>query len=214
MTKQLEALALRIFEDGCVTTGTLTDLAHQRHDSSRESSPIYFELGPTGPLKRTTLTGLGEALYTLIKACDFSFDHIAAVPEGANSIARAVRAARNAEALSLLNIDKQTGVLSPTEDSQTWEVGDRILLLEDAITFGGSIIKEAKRQQAKGMQIAGAVGVVDREQGGIQAITNYGVRVAARFSMRELLQLYRRQEWIDEPTYRKILDYLSRNQAA
>jgi len=57
--------------------------------------------------------------------------------------------------------------------------GDRVAVIEDVITTGGSAIKAIEAIRAAGGAIAGVLAVVDREEGGRQAIEAAGVPVIA-----------------------------------
>lgn len=50
------------------------------------------------------------------------------------------------------------------------EAGARCLVIEDTVTTGGSTIKALERIREQGMEIAGALVVVDRLAGGVEAI--------------------------------------------
>jgi orotate phosphoribosyltransferase len=50
------------------------------------------------------------------------------------------------------------------------EKGARCLVVEDTVTTGGSTVKAIERMREEGLQIAGAVCVVDRLAGGAEAI--------------------------------------------
>jgi len=57
--------------------------------------------------------------------------------------------------------------------------GTTLVLLEDVVTTGGSAIKAAERCEAEGLRVAGVVALVDRQEGGAEAI-------AARYPFRAL----------------------------
>jgi orotate phosphoribosyltransferase len=50
------------------------------------------------------------------------------------------------------------------------EAGDRCLVVEDTVTTGGSVVEAIGRMREEGLEIAGALCVVDRLAGGIDAI--------------------------------------------
>ena len=55
--------------------------------------------------------------------------------------------------------------------------GDLITIIEDVITTGGSALRAAEVAQHAGAHIAGILGLVDREEGGRQAIEHTGLEV-------------------------------------
>ena len=61
------------------------------------------------------------------------------------------------------------------------------VILDDVCTTGGSTVTAIERAGAAGMNVLGAACVVDREQGGRQAVEALGCGFAALFTMAELL---------------------------
>jgi orotate phosphoribosyltransferase len=55
--------------------------------------------------------------------------------------------------------------------------GDRVAVVEDVITTGGSALKAIAAVQAAGGIVAGVLAVVDREEGGTNAIEQAGIAV-------------------------------------
>ena len=52
----------------------------------------------------------------------------------------------------------------------TFEPGDRVAVIEDVITTGGSALKAIAALRAAGGTVAGVLALVDREEGGREAI--------------------------------------------
>ncbi len=67
--------------------------------------------------------------------------------------------------------------------------GDRVVVIEDVITTGGSALKAVSAVKAAGGTIAGVLALVDREEGGRQAIEAAGVPVVSLVLARELMAL-------------------------
>src|SRR5262245_60528513 len=59
-----------------------------------------------------------------------------------------------------------------------FETGDRVVVIEDTITTGGSALKAADAVRAAGGTVVGVLAVVDREEGGRGAIEAAGYAVA------------------------------------
>jgi orotate phosphoribosyltransferase len=60
-----------------------------------------------------------------------------------------------------------------------FELGDRVAVIEDVITTGASALKAAKAISNAGGRIAGVLALVDREEGGRQALEADGLKVIA-----------------------------------
>lgn len=57
------------------------------------------------------------------------------------------------------------------------EPGARVVVIEDVITTGGSALKAVEAVRAAGGQVVGVLAVVDREEGGREAIESAGLEV-------------------------------------
>ncbi len=51
--------------------------------------------------------------------------------------------------------------------------GSRVVVFEDVVTTGGSTLEAIRRAEEAGLEIAAVVSVVDREQGGAEALGRY-----------------------------------------
>jgi orotate phosphoribosyltransferase len=58
-----------------------------------------------------------------------------------------------------------------------FESGDRVVVIEDVITTGGSALKAIAAVRAAGAEVLGVLALVDREEGGREAIEAEGVPV-------------------------------------
>ncbi len=65
--------------------------------------------------------------------------------------------------------------------------GKKVLLVEDVITTGGSVLRAAEAVQAQGGSIVKLIALVDREQGGKEAFAKAGIPYSPIFSISELL---------------------------
>ncbi len=63
---------------------------------------------------------------------------------------------------------------------------ERLLIIEDVVTSGGQIILSVKDLRALGADITHAMCVIDREQGGREALKEIGVELVPLFTMSEL----------------------------
>ena len=68
-----------------------------------------------------------------------------------------------------------------------FEDGERVCLVEDVVTSGGAALRAVEALRGAGLECATAVCVVDREEGGREALADHGVELHALFSSRELL---------------------------
>jgi orotate phosphoribosyltransferase len=60
-----------------------------------------------------------------------------------------------------------------------FEQGDRVAVVEDVITTGGSALKAARAISDAGGKVVGVLALVDREEGGREALEAHGLVVIA-----------------------------------
>jgi orotate phosphoribosyltransferase len=70
-----------------------------------------------------------------------------------------------------------------------FKTGDNVIVIEDVITTGGSALKAVQAIRQAGGIIAGVLALVDREEGGREAIEAAGVAVISLVTAHELLPL-------------------------
>ena len=64
--------------------------------------------------------------------------------------------------------------------------GKRLLVVEDVVTSGGQVVLSSDDLRERGAIVDSAVCVIDREAGGVDALAEHGVALAALFTMSEL----------------------------
>ncbi len=65
--------------------------------------------------------------------------------------------------------------------------GDPVVVLEDVVTTGGSLLKACQRIEMAGLRIAAVCAILDREEGGREQLAEHGYALQALFTRRELL---------------------------
>ena len=70
-----------------------------------------------------------------------------------------------------------------------FEPGELVCLVEDVVTSGGALAEAVVGPSDEGLLVRNAVCVVDREEGGSDALARLGVRLRALFRADELLEL-------------------------
>jgi orotate phosphoribosyltransferase len=66
--------------------------------------------------------------------------------------------------------------------------GSRVAVLEDVVTTGGSALKAIERCRAEKLEVVGCFALVDREEGGREAIEASGVPLDALFARGDFLR--------------------------
>jgi len=63
-----------------------------------------------------------------------------------------------------------------------------VCLVEDVVTSGGAAIEAVEALREAGLRVANAICVVDREEGGADALARHAVRLRPLFTGAELLK--------------------------
>jgi len=82
---------------------------------------------------------------------------------------------------------KDHGSRRDLEGNTQIPAGARVALVEDVITTGGSTLRAVEKLRAAGYAIAGVVALVDRLEGGREAIESAGIALASIFTRRDFI---------------------------
>lgn len=80
---------------------------------------------------------------------------------------------------------KGHGTTQWVEGLQLLPAGARAVVVEDVITTGGSSLKAVERARLAGLQVGGVVALVDRSEGGREALEAAGLKVAYIFQRKD-----------------------------
>ena len=125
---------------------------------------------------------------------DVHFDAVGGLELGAYPIGVAVsfaayRREREVRSFIIRKTPKTHGMQKLVEG--TVSRGDNVLIVDDVITRGDSIIKAIQSSRTEGFHVVGVVAIVDREQDGGRAnIEAQGVWVRAIMTLDELVQAH------------------------
>jgi orotate phosphoribosyltransferase len=70
-----------------------------------------------------------------------------------------------------------------------FEAGERVCLIEDVVTSGGALARAVGAVREVGLECRTAICVVDREEGGVDALARVGVRLHPLYRASSLLEL-------------------------
>ncbi len=145
--------------------------------------------------RRTTMHAEGLALVgelglAAIRNAGWLPDAVGGMTLGADPIAYAIALASLTRppvihAFTVRKAAKEHGMGRRIEGS--FERGARVVVIEDSITTGGSALSAIEAVRAEGGQVLGVLAVVDRGEGGREAIEKAGVEVRAMVTASELL---------------------------
>lgn len=197
----LARLSTRLVELGAIQFGTFK-LA------SGIESPIYIDLRLL--VSDPSLLALVAEAYAQ-KAQSIAHDRLAGVPYAALPIGTAVALASGKPLIYPRKEAKAYGLGKDIEGN--WQPGERILVIEDLITSGGSIIQSAERMRALGLIVEDCVVLIDREQGGTENLAAAGIRAHSVFQIHDLLQILFEAGHIDAETQSTVTRFLEGSRA-
>jgi orotate phosphoribosyltransferase len=128
---------------------------------------------------------LGDLIAAAVREHEPQAARLAGPELGAVALAAAASLASGRPFLIVRKDAKGYGTANRLEG--VFEVGERVCLVEDVVTSAGAAIEAVEALREAGLEVGTAVCVVDREEGGEDALAEKGVRLQALFRASELL---------------------------
>lgn len=155
--------------------------------ASGRESPFYVDCRPVTH-SAEGLALVGEIIFDLIK--DLEVAAVGGLTMGADPLAHATALVsfargRPVNAFSVRKFSKEHGiqgrVVGPVKP------GDQVVVLEDVITTGGSVLQAVAAAREFGLTVLKVIVLVDREEGGREAIQEQVARVESIFTLKDLM---------------------------
>lgn len=131
------------------------------------------------------LRPIGERLAAAVREFEPEAVRIAGPALGAVSLAAAASLAGGLPFVIVRAEQKDYGTANRLEGA--YEAGETVCLVEDVVTSGGALAEAIGAVRDAGLIVRQAVCVVDREEGGSDALARLGVRLRTLFRARDLL---------------------------
>ena len=167
----------------------LKDNAYRKGEfklSSGKTSEHYVNCKPV------TLSGRGLTLASLSMLMYVDTPYVAGLTLGADPLVSGV------SLVSALDSKMVNGLIVRKEakghGTQAWiegpelSKGTKVTVLEDVVTTGGSAIKAAEKLRDAGYVVERVVAIVDRQEGGAEAMKEAGLELRSLFLLKELCQ--------------------------
>jgi len=163
--------------------------------ASGKESDLYIDCRVTtlDPFGATLIGDFGwHAVRSKIHSEHLKIDAIGGMTMGADPISLAIgmtSASKNPdEALQVFTVRKEPkGHGTGRQIEGNFKPGDNVVVVDDVITTGGSTLKAIDAIKREGGKIAFCLVLVDREEGGRQAIEARGIHVLPLFTRGTLL---------------------------
>ncbi len=173
-------------------------------------SPIYLNprllIGKPSAFRRSArvMKEEAETLLSMLKRGMGPFALVAGVPFGGLHFATAFSLLTNTP---LIYLHPAAGNHHEVIEGK-YVPGVHVLIIDDLITHGTSVIETATKLREAGLQVQDAIVLVDRKQGGRERLRQHGINLIAILEIETMLNYLMSNRKIDEETYRRSLDYL------
>jgi len=163
---------------------------------SGEMSRFYVNCKPT-TLNPRGMFLVGHMMFDEIKNLDLA--GVGGLTFGADPIAVATAFVSEMKqqpvnAFSIRKEQKDHGIIKWVEGDL--QPGDRVAILEDVVTTGGSTIKAIKRAESEGLIVVKVVTLIDRQEGGIEKIKNHIESVSSIITRDELIHQHKTSPYV------------------
>lgn len=158
--------------------------------ASGKKSTFYIDL------KASTLHPVGAHLigylgFQLLQSAEIEVEAVGGLTLGADPIATAVSLAaleggKIWPAFIVRKESKGHGTLKFIEGTENLKPGAKVAVMEDVVTTGGSALQAVEKLRAEGYVPTVVLGIVDRNQGGREAIEKAGLRLLPILSLAEI----------------------------
>ena len=173
-------------------------------------SPVYANLrllvSRPGALRRIArmMKEETETLLSMLHPQISPFSLVAGVPFGGLHLATAYSLTTNTPMI----------YLHPTRDGRrnviegNYVPGQTVLIIDDLITGGTSVVETAQELRDKGLVVKDAIVLLDRRQGGRERLKLHNIHLIPLLDLETLLNYLMSHGKISEDAFRQSLDYL------
>jgi orotate phosphoribosyltransferase len=131
------------------------------------------------------LAALGERIADAVRRFDRDATRLAGPELGAVALAAAGSLASGLPFLIVRKAAKEYGTSNRVEGA--YEEGDLVCVVEDVVTSGGALLEAVEALREAGLTVKTAICVVDREEGGADALAGHGVQLRPIFRATDVL---------------------------
>ncbi|MFH1588464.1 MAG: orotate phosphoribosyltransferase [Candidatus Diapherotrites archaeon] len=190
-------IAKELFEINAVKFGLFTL-------KSGLKSPVYIDLRILASYPKT-LKKIGKILGEISKGLEF--DLIAGIPYAAIPIATAVSLEFNWPMIYPRKEVKEYGTKKAIEG--IYRKGQKVLVIDDLITTGGSKIEAIEPLKEAGLQVKDVCVLIDREQGGKKELKEKGISLHSVLTITELIDFLEEMKKISKKEAKSIRNYFA-----
>jgi orotate phosphoribosyltransferase len=142
------------------------------------------------------------------------FDLVAGVPLGGLHLATAYALTTNTPMIYVRPPSASaSGIANGHDIEGRFKTGQRVLLIDDLITTGGSIFQTRSILESANLIVKDVVVLIDREQGGREQLRHHGYDLLHILTLRAMLTYYVNTGRIDEEQFDRCIAYLDRERS-
>nr|CDS25523.1 uridine 5' monophosphate synthase [Hymenolepis microstoma] len=154
-----------------------------------EVTPVYFDIRLTmsEPLLLQEIT---HSMYEMVswRTSGHKFDLVTGVPAAAVALATSLSIQQNLPMILTRKAAKDHGTKKLIEG--VWTRGQEVLVVEDVVTYGDSIVETIELLRSMGLVVHHALVVVERQQGATQnLLRNHDIHLHALLTFDEILNI-------------------------
>jgi uridine monophosphate synthetase len=191
-----QEIAIELLELGCVQFGEF-------QLKSGKLSPVYLDLRRL--IHRPKLMEKVASAYQKLLSA-LVFDHLAALPYAALPITTAVSLIGSWSMIYPRKEVKKYGTEAAVEG--LFQEGDRVVVVDDLITTGGSKLEAIQRLERKKLQVKDIVVLIDRSPQAADQLAAKGYRLHSYLKLEQLLDFYQNKELIEEDRIQEVRQFL------
>ena len=207
-------LAEKLFRAGAVRLEGKYFLKAHENRPDDPLSPIYFDLRN---LASDLNEYIGKYLRDLARWENLKYQYIVGLPKAGVSLAKAFASAPVGDSERILT--SKNIIFLEKEETETGRrilptvIGDysqhkKVLVIDDVVSSGTTIIEALNALSLNGLFVEDCLVVIDREQGGKEELTKYGVRLHSIATVTGLLNFYVANKSISPEKQQEVIDYL------
>ncbi len=178
------------------------------------ASPVYVNvrriISNPRALRRvgTLIQDYTQTLSGMLRPAMAPFELVAGVPMGGLHIATALSLTTD---LPLIYVHPRSGEANHYEDIEgSYYPGQTVVLIDDLITGGTSIVETADVLRSAGLMVHDAVALLDRQAGGRRRLQDAGIELHALLTLETLLNYLLSRSLITEAQYAQCMAYVQR----
>lgn len=157
--------------------------------ASGKQSTFYIDARLT-TMSPEGLSIIGPLALSVLRQTGWSIDAIGGLTLGADPISYAISyaSAHSDHPLRAFTVRKEAKTHGTGRVLEgPFRQGDRVAVIEDVLTTGGSVLRAIDAVRSADGAVAGVLALVDREEGGRQAIESAGVPIVALVTASQII---------------------------